>query len=122
METRLASLWRRPPRFKRANATLADDVRYYVDWVHEVAFPETAVVWIVSCSCGDEIAAGIDEALELLREKKWAVVLDKRFLCDTKPKRLHAGHGCSGPVLNVLARMVFRMMEIVDARTTFSDD
>lgn len=100
------------------NMTLQDEISYYVHWVHEIAFPETIIIWVATCGCtkgGSNDMVGVEETLDLVREKELGVVLDKRYLCDKKPRDIHAGHGCAeGPVMNVLGRMIFRLLDYID--------
>jgi hypothetical protein len=48
------------------NMTRMEEIKYYVDFVHDVAFPNTLVIWIATCGCTgnaeeDGIQFGIDE-------------------------------------------------------------
>jgi hypothetical protein len=48
------------------NMTQREEIEYYVNFVHEVAFPETLVIWIATCGCdksrkdGGDIKGGKD--------------------------------------------------------------
>jgi hypothetical protein len=88
--------------------TLQEEAQYYVKWVHEQAFPNTLVLWIPACGCHP--SSGVNETLAYVEKEPLAVVLDKLVLCRTKPDRMEYGHGCAGPVLNVMARMVGTLM------------
>ena len=101
------------------NMTQQEEIQYYVDWVHEVAFPDVLVVWVATCGCDGKVdlEVGIEETLTLVRRQPLAIVLDKRYLCHTKPRKMPSGHGCSGPVLTVLGRMLGVLLEHVGKRS-----
>ena len=50
--------------------TLKEEIRYYVHWVHAVAFPHRLVFWISSCGCSQ---GGIADKRELIRDM-WSEV------------------------------------------------
>jgi len=86
------------------NMTTTEEIDYYVDFIHDVAFPDTLVIWIATCGCGrtrnDEM--GIEETWDRVKEKELGIVLDKRYLCHRKPRALHATHGCFGGVTRII--------------------
>ena len=105
--------------------TRMEEIKYYVDFVHDVAFPNTLVIWIATCGCtgnsqAEGIQFGIDETWDRVKEKELGIVLDKRYLCNQKPRAIHATHGCGGAVLGVLARMVFRLLHFINDYINFN--
>lgn len=96
------------------NMTTAEEIEYYVDFVHDVAFPNTLVIWIATCGCDRKDVMGVEETWDRVKERELGIVLDKRFLCNQKPRAMHTTHGCAGPVLVVLARMVFRLLHFIN--------
>jgi len=117
---------RKPPNSSLPiNMTIMEEIKYYVDFVHDVAFPNTLVVWIATCGCTETVQADksqlwIDETWELVKEKELGIVLDKRYLCNQKPRAIHTTHGCGGSVLGVLARMVFRLLHFINDEINFN--
>lgn len=101
--------------------TTVGEIEYYIKFVHDVAFPNTLVLWIATCGCTPitTFDKEIQETWELVQERELSVALDKRFLCHQKPTALADEHGCSGPVLNVLAQMVFRMLHNINDEVYF---
>lgn len=107
------------------NMTRMEEIKYYVDFVHDVAFPNTLVIWIATCGCTgnakeDGIQFGIDETWDRVKEKELGIVLDKRYLCNQKPRAIHATHGCGGAVLGVLARMIFQLLHFINDEINFN--
>jgi hypothetical protein len=105
------------------NMTQREEIEYYVNFVHEVAFPETLVIWIATCGCdksrkdGGDIKGGKDikkGMWDVVKQKDLSIVLDKRLLCKKKHPELPAGHGCAGPMMNVLARMVLQLLHYIN--------
>ena len=107
-----------PNKSLPTNMTLREEIEYYVNFVHDVAFPETLVIWIATCGCNikeDRKGGGdINEIWDVVKQKDLSIVLDKRFLCNTKPQEMPAGHGCAGPLVNVLARMVLHLLHYIN--------
>jgi len=95
-----------------------EEIEYYVNFVHTVAFPDIPVVWVATCGCNGSGSGnlwkndvvGVEETWELVKKHDLAIVLDKRFLCRERPTEMKVGHGCSGPVTSVLGRMAFALL------------
>jgi len=49
-----------------------------------------------------------NETLALVRKKERGIVLDERYLCNTKSKNVQAGHGCAGALLNIFGQNHFQ--------------
>ena len=92
--------------------TEEEEVQYYVHWIHAVAFPSRLVLWIAACGCeGQPRCQGLTplmRAMWLEVQKHYrhtAVMIDKCALACAE-HGFPAGHGCKGPLLNVLAQML----------------
>ena len=114
--TTWGSRGRRQPVTRRAarlpELTPQQEVEYYVHWVHAVAFPGRLVLWISACDCeAEDRRRSLNAFMQLMWQEVQAkyghaaVLINKCSLSGAK-FGFSAGHGCKGPLLNVLAQIL----------------
>ena len=96
-----------------------EEVRYFVHWVHTVAFPNRLVLWITACGCDQRLRhRGLTPLMramwyEVQKEYKEAAVMVDKCILSTAEFGFPAGHGCRGPLLNVLGQILHATLEQV---------
>ncbi|CAE7503813.1 trpt1 [Symbiodinium sp. CCMP2592] len=99
-----------------------EEVRYFVHWVHTVAFPDRLVLWITACGCDQRLRQrGLTPLMramwyEVQKEYKEAAVMVDKCVLSTAEFGFSAGHGCRGPLLNVLGQILHATLQQVQEK------
>ena len=99
-----AGIW--GTRGGKMNGTMTpiQEIEYYIRWVR-TTFPSSQLVWIF----GGSSMGGLDDLiLPRLPTDASSVIVRKDLLMKNKPRRrkLPCGHGCAGPVIDILALLI----------------
>ena len=103
-----------------------EEVRYFVHWVHTVAFPNRLVLWMPACGCEQRLKhRGLSPLMramwyEVQKEYKEAAVMVDKCVLSTAEFGFPAGHGCRGPLLNVLGQILHATVQQVQEKRTGS--
>lgn len=98
--------------------TIPQELDFYLSWLQS-AFPTSILVFVMDTStAGGLTFSMVEQRIQGLvaTSSGRAVMLRKDLIMRSKPKTMPCEHGCSGPVLTVLAHLMMDWLEEAHAR------
>jgi hypothetical protein len=86
-----------------------EEIQYYLDWI-QTTFPSSLVVYVYDNKHSSQeyvrkhAAVILDRMLQIVNDRN-GVVIRKDIVMNGMPESLPCGHGCAGPVMEVVARL-----------------